>query len=115
MEPITAKSRSGWIIFYSACPIMWASKLQSQVTLSITEAKYIAMSMVLHDVIPLMELIKEMRELKFDIVNTQPYVYCKVFEINSGALELARLERLRPHTSRSTCAITISEKTFEKG
>ena len=49
------------------------------------------MSMALRDVIPLMELIKEMRERKFEIVNTQPYVYCKVFEDNSGALELARL------------------------
>eukprot|EP00804_Cyclotella_cryptica_P013693 CCRYP_016143-RD/>CCRYP_016143-RD protein AED:0.40 eAED:0.40 QI:0/-1/0/1/-1/1/1/0/109 len=56
------------------------------------------MSMALRDVIPLMELIKEMRERKFEIVNTQPYVYCKVFEDNSGALELARLPRLRPRT-----------------
>ena len=87
----TAKSRSGWVVFYAACPIIWASKLQSQVALSMTEAEYIAMSMALHDVIPLMELIKEMREHKFKIVNTQPYIYCKVFEDNSCALELARL------------------------
>ena len=44
-----------------------------------TEAEYMAMSMALCDVIPLMELIKEMRKRKFDIVNMQPYVYCKVF------------------------------------
>ena len=56
------------------------------------------MSMALRDVIPLMELIKEMQERKFDIINSQPYVYCKVFEDNSGALELARLPRLRPRT-----------------
>lgn len=48
-----------------------------------------AMSIALHHVIPLMELIKEIREHKFNIVNTQPYVYCKVFEDNSGALELS--------------------------
>ena len=36
--PSTAKSRSGWIIFYTGCPIVWASKLQSQVALSTTEA-----------------------------------------------------------------------------
>ena len=59
-------------MFFSSCPIVWASKLQSQVVLSTTEAEYIAMSMALRDVIPLMELIKEMRERKFDIVNTQP-------------------------------------------
>ena len=75
-------------------PSFWASKLQSHVTLSTTEAEYIAMSMALRGNISLMELIKEMREHKFDIVNTQSYVYCKVFEDNSGALELARLPRL---------------------
>jgi hypothetical protein len=90
-DPSTAKSRSGWMVFYAACPVIWASKLQSQVALSTTEAEYKAMSMALREVIPLMELIKEMGEHKFDIVNTQPYVYCKVFEDNSGALELARL------------------------
>ena len=44
-NPSTAKSWSDWIIFYSGCPIIWASKLQSQVALSTTEAEYIALSM----------------------------------------------------------------------
>jgi hypothetical protein len=47
VDPGTAKSRSGWIIFYVGCPISWASKLQSQVALSTTEAEYIAMSQFL--------------------------------------------------------------------
>ena len=90
-NPSTAKSRSDWIVLYAACPIIWASKLQSQVAISTTEAVYIVMSMAFCDVIPLMELIKQMRERKFDIINMQPYIYCKVFEDNSWALELARL------------------------
>ncbi len=39
VDPSTAKSRSGWVIFYAGCPIIWASKLQSQVALSTTEAE----------------------------------------------------------------------------
>ncbi|KAL7474046.1 hypothetical protein ACHAW6_000044, partial [Cyclotella cf. meneghiniana] len=35
-DPSTAKSRSAWIVFYATCPIIWASKLQSQVALSTT-------------------------------------------------------------------------------
>ena len=57
IDPSTSKSRSGWIAFYAGFPIIWASKLQSQVTLLTMEAKYISMSMALWDVIPLMELI----------------------------------------------------------
>ncbi len=98
VDPNTAKSRSGWIVFYAGCPIIWASKLQSQVALSTTEAEYIAMSMALRDVIPIMDLLKEMKEKQVPVICTEPYVYCKVFEDNSGALELARLPKLRPRT-----------------
>jgi hypothetical protein len=44
-----------------------------------------------------MELIKEIREHKFEVINKQPYVNCKVFEDKSGTVELAKLPRLHPH------------------
>jgi hypothetical protein len=45
VNPSTSKSCSGWAVFYAGCPIIWASKLQTQMALSTTEAKYIAMLM----------------------------------------------------------------------
>ena len=45
-----------------------------------------------------MFLLKEMREREFQVICTAPQVYCKVFEDDSGALELARLLKLRPRT-----------------
>ena len=85
--------------FYAGCPISWASKLLSQVALYTTKAEeYIAMSQALRDVIPNMGLLQEMREQDFKVLCTEPYVYCKVFEDSSGALELARLPKLRPRT-----------------
>ena len=63
-----AKSRSGWVVLYANCPIIWASKLQTQVALSTTEAKYIAMSMALRDVIPIMSLVQEMRDRNFEVI-----------------------------------------------
>ena len=39
-----------------------------------------------------------MKERKFRVIYTEPYVYCKSFEDNSGALELARLPKLRPRS-----------------
>jgi hypothetical protein len=38
------KSCSRWVVFYAGCPIIWASRLQTQVALSTTEAEYIVMS-----------------------------------------------------------------------
>jgi hypothetical protein len=45
-----------------------------------------------------MNLLQEMREQDCQVIFTKPHVYCKVFEDNSGALELARLPKLRPRT-----------------
>jgi hypothetical protein len=84
----TAKSRSGWVIFYCGCPVLAGSKLQGMVALSTTEAEYIALSTSLRDVIPIMALLSEMRERGYHVIHTQPHVYCKVFEDNTGALEL---------------------------
>jgi hypothetical protein len=97
-DPSTAKSRSGWIIFYAGCPIIWASKLQSHVALSTTEAEYISLSMSLREVLPIMFLLDEMRNKGLQVICTAPHVYCKVFKDKSGALELARLPKLRPRT-----------------
>ena len=97
-DPGTAKSRAGWIIYYAGCPIIFASRLESQVALSTTEAEYIALSMSLRDAIPAMQLVAEVRSKGFPVLCTEPYVYCKVFEDNSGALELARLPKFRPRT-----------------
>jgi hypothetical protein len=68
VDPSTSKSQSGWIIFYAGCPVSWASKLQSQVALSTTEAEYIAMSQALCDIIPIMGQLQEMREQDFKVL-----------------------------------------------
>jgi hypothetical protein len=49
--------------------------------------------MALQDVIPVMNLIKEMREQNSPVLCTKPYFYYKLFEDNSGALE-AKLPKL---------------------
>ena len=90
------KSRSGWVVFYAGCPIIWASKLQTQVALLTTEVEYIAMLQSLCVVLPIKFLIQKMKEKGFQVICTQPYVYCKVFKDNSGALELAGLPKLCP-------------------
>ena len=97
-DPSTAKSRSGYVILYAGCPIAWASKLQTIIALSSCEAEYVSLSESLRDTIPLMDLIKEFKEHGFSVTSTEPKVFCKAFEDNSGALELARLPKMRPRT-----------------
>lgn len=94
----TARSRSGYIITYAGCPIVWSSKLQSTISLSSTEAEYVCLSEALRSVIPMMELLKEAKEHGFDVLNGTPAIRCRAFEDNSGALELANTHKFRPRT-----------------
>jgi hypothetical protein len=44
---------------YAGCPIIWVSKLQSEVALSTTEAEFIALSQAMRDLIPLLGILEE--------------------------------------------------------
>jgi Reverse transcriptase (RNA-dependent DNA polymerase) len=94
----TARSRTGYVVLYGACPIIWASKLQTEIALSSTESEYIALSQGLREVIPLMGLIQELTDQGFGMDASPAKVHCKVFEDNSGALEMARTHKMRPRT-----------------
>jgi len=94
----TAKSRTGFVITLADCPIYWTSKLQTQIALSTTEAEYMSLSQALRDMIPIMNLLREIKDRGLPIASAVPRVHCKAFEDNSGALELARLPKLRPRT-----------------
>lgn len=94
----TARSRTGYVIMYAGCPLVWASKLQTEIALSTTESEYIALSIALREVIPLIRLVKELKEAGFELPCDTPKVQCSAFEDNSGALEMARSPKLRPRT-----------------
>jgi hypothetical protein len=45
-----------------------------------------------------MQLVKEMNDNGITTYSGIPKVYCKAFEDNSGALEIARTHKMRPRT-----------------
>ena len=54
-DPASVYSRTGYIIEYKKFPILWAFKLQSEISLSTTEAENIEMSHAMREIIPMME------------------------------------------------------------
>jgi hypothetical protein len=42
--PSTARSTTGFVFSFAQCPVIWGSKLQTEIALSSTEAEYIALS-----------------------------------------------------------------------
>ena len=94
----TAKSRTGFIIFFAGCPIIWTFKLQTCIALSSCESEYYALSQALREVIPIMQLLREIHDRGITGMYIPPKVYCKAFEDNSGALHMATVHKVRPRT-----------------
>ena len=90
-DPSCVKSRTGFVICIAGCPIVWSSKLQTDVAGSTMEAEYNALSMAMKDVIPLQELFKSVGHSIGLDDETRSTFKTTVWEDNMGCLKLARL------------------------
>ena len=99
-DPHCVKSRTGFVIFVGGCPILWSSKLQSEIACSTMEAEYIACSTACRDLLPLMDLVKEVAGAVDLPVNEVTDLHSTIWEDNVGALTLAHLElpRMTPRS-----------------
>ena len=59
-DPISVQLRSGHLITCMDCPLLWSSKLQTQIVLCTMEAEYIALSNAMHDLIEKHEIFEEL-------------------------------------------------------
>jgi len=50
-DATSVKSRTGYVILFANCTVLWVSKLQTEVALSTTKAQYIALSQAMRDLI----------------------------------------------------------------
>ena len=79
-DPLSTHSRTGYVIMYAGFPIIWASKMQQLIALSMTEAEYIALSTALRDVIYVIHLVKELQADGFNVHYPSPKITCRTFE-----------------------------------
>ena len=76
---------------------MWASRLQTQVSLSTTETKYVALSQPL-EVILFMNLLNKFKSKGFNIVNNTPIIVCTTFKDNNGAIKISNIPKICAQT-----------------
>ena len=88
-------SHKGYVIMHMGCPVLWCSKLQTEIYLSITEAEYIALRQAIHDVIPFMTLIKEVSFI-FDIDIPNLEVFRKVVKENQSCIAVVESNKFSP-------------------
>ncbi len=97
-DPICVKSRTGYVFTLGGCPLVWSSKLQTEIALSTLEAEYIALSQSMRELIPLRAILQEVGT-KLNLDFAQPIImHSTVFEDNNGALGLASSPKMTPRT-----------------
>ena len=58
-DPICARSRTGFVVTFSNCPLLWVSKLQTDISFSTLNSEYVELSHFIRALLPLKSLIKE--------------------------------------------------------
>lgn len=96
-DPISVKSRTGYLISLSGCYVMSKSSLQTSIAQSTGEAEYIALSQALRTLLPIRQALQELLQ----VINAPGHAstfHSYVHEDNNSALMLAVDQRITPRT-----------------
>ena len=96
-NPENVLSRTGYVIYYCGCPVLWCSKLQTEIALSTAEAEYIALSQATRDIIPFVNLLKELKSY-MNISLNDSQMFCKIHEDNTSCITIAESQKFTPRT-----------------
>jgi hypothetical protein len=104
-DPLSVKSRTGYLISIGGCLPTRTSKLQTEVAL-LTE--YIALPQSMRELFPFRELVQELSTTMAYKKEFEIRTHSKVFEDNNGALILASSPRMSPRSKH----IAVKYRSF---
>ena len=97
-DPVRVKSRSGHVILLGNCPLLWSSKLQTEIACSTLEAEFIALSSAMRDLIPARLILQVIGKALPLPVPEGALLKSTVFEDNNGCLTLATIPKMTPRS-----------------
>jgi hypothetical protein len=97
-DPVKVKSRSGHVILLGNCPLLWASKLQTEIACSTMEAEFIALSSAMRDLIPARLILQAIGKVLKLPVPPGAQLKSTIFEDNNGCLQLATVPKMTPRS-----------------
>jgi hypothetical protein len=84
-----AKSCTGFVITFAYVPILWQSKLQTEIALSTMEAEVIALSACCRELFPIIDMVESLTAA-VNLPIGETTMKLSVHEDNLGALVLAK-------------------------
>ena len=114
-DSTSAKSRTGYIIFFGNCPTLWKLQLQTEVSVSTLESEYVALSQSLRTVIPMQTLLNEVAPRIITSTSFTVAMISTVFEDNNGALSLATTHKVTSRTKHFNIKYHFFWENVENG
>ena len=98
-DPVSVRSRTGYLITLGEVPITWHSKLQTEIATSTMHAEYVALSTGMRDLLPVNQILEEICNI-LEVEREDDVKVIKVHEDNEGALKLATgpIEKTTPQS-----------------
>ena len=90
-------SRTGYVIKYANCPVLWCSKLQLEIALNTTEAEYIALSQSIREATPFINWLEEVNTA-FILNLKETNFHCEVFENKNRCITIATSNKFSTRT-----------------
>jgi hypothetical protein len=82
----------------AGCPFHWASKLETLTALSSTESEIVCLSESMRHLLPLREIVNEIREHMGLEKDYPVHMMSKVFEDNNGCIAVATSPKITPRS-----------------
>ena len=96
-DPICYRSRTGFVVTFSNCPLLWVSKIQTEIAISTLHYEYLELSHSVRELIPLKILIKEVIDnLGIDSENLKFVSSSTIYEDNNRAIVVEKSPKMTP-------------------
>jgi len=113
-DPTSVKSRTGFVLTLFGCPVLWSSKLQTDITLT---AEHVAFSMSMHELLPMQVLLQEIgTKLRLAHIQ-QSMVRSTAFEDDMSTMSLINVPKMSTQNKHLSlkCHFFQSQIDIDKG
>ena len=115
-DPIFARSRTGFVVTFSNCPLLWVSKIQIDIDLFTLHSEYVALPHSVRALLPLKSPIKEVIEnLGIDCEDLKFVSSSTVYEDNNLDIVATTSPRMTPSSKHICCQVSLVQTARWKG
>ena len=92
-DPICARSRTGFVVNFANCHLLWVSELQTEIAIAKLHSEYVALSCSVRGLLPLDGIIKEVIDnLGIDSEKLKFVSSSTIYEDNNGAIVVEKFQ-----------------------